>query len=220
MISGISTKRNDHIILMGLYSKYLLPRLTHWVCGQNLTMRQREKVIPLAKGRILEIGIGSGLNLPYYNPSEVKHLTGLDPSKENWELARIDGHDFGFNIEFIPAYAGNIPLDNNQFDSAVITYTLCSIKDPIDSLIEIRRVLKPSGQLIFCEHGLAPDRKVQLWQRKLNPFWRRISGGCNLNRNIPELLLEGGFKINELDTMYLPGCKITGFNYWGVGKVI
>ena len=204
---------------MGLYTKYILPRLTHWVCGQNPAMRQREKVIPLATGRVLETGIGSGLNLSFYDPSKVKHLTGIDPSKENWQLARIDGQDFGFNIEFIPAYAGNIPLENNQFDTAVITYTLCSITDPLDSLNEIRRVLKPSGKLIFCEHGLAPDRKIQQWQHRINPFWRRISGGCNLNRNIPDLLLDGGFKIITLETMYLPGWKISSYNYWGVGKV-
>jgi ubiquinone/menaquinone biosynthesis C-methylase UbiE len=182
-------------------------------------MRQREKVIPLAKGKVLEIGIGSGLNLTYYNPSKVKHLTGIDPSKENWEIAKINNHDLGFNVEFIQAFAGNMPFENNQFDTAVITYTLCSITNPIISLNEIRRVLKPSGQLIFCEHGLAPDIIVQGWQKKVNPAWRWISGGCNLNRDVPGLLNECGFEIKELDTMYLPGWKITSFNYWGVGMM-
>jgi ubiquinone/menaquinone biosynthesis C-methylase UbiE len=203
---------------MGLYKKYLLPKAIHWVCGQNRTMRQREKVIPLAKGKVVEIGIGSGLNLGYYNPSKVLHLTGIDPSTENWELAKYN--DPGFDIDFIQAYARNIPLDNNQFDTAVITYTLCSIKDPIISLKEIRRVLKPSGQLIFCEHGLAPDRNIQGWQNKINPIWKWISGGCNLNRDIPGLLKEGGFKIKEIDAMYLSGWKISSFNYWGIGQVL
>jgi ubiquinone/menaquinone biosynthesis C-methylase UbiE len=203
---------------MGFYKRYLLPKIIHWTCGQNTTMRQREKVIPLAKGRVLEIGIGSGLNLTYYNPAEVLHLTGIDPSKEAWKLAEINVRDLGFDVEFIQAYAGNIPLEDDQFDTAVITYTLCSITDPVVSLKEIRRVLKPSGQLIFCEHGIAPDKKIQRWQNKVNPYWRWISGGCNLNRDIPGLLHEAGFEIVDVDTMYLPGWKLSGYNYWGVGK--
>ena len=203
---------------MGFYRRYLLPKIIHWTCGQNPTMRQREKVIPLAYGKVLEIGIGTGLNLMYYDPSNVIHLTGIDPSEEGWKIANIEGYDLRFEVDFIQAFAGDIPVENNHFDTAVITYTLCSIKDPVIALNEIRRVLKPSGQLIFCEHGLAPDVKVQKWQNIFNPLWSRISGGCNLNRDIPALLHKGGFKVNDLDTMYLPGWKISSYNYWGVGK--
>jgi len=204
---------------MELFKKHILPKVINWACGQNPAMRQREKVIPLAFGKVLEIGIGTGLNLSYYNPSEVKQLTGIDPSEENWKMNKIDEESLGFDFEFVKASAEDMPFDNNQFDSAVITYTLCSIKDPKISLDEINRVLKPSGQLIFCEHGLSPDHKVQRWQNTINPYWRIISGGCNLNRDIPGMLNDGGFGITELETMYLPGWKISSYNYWGIGKV-
>lgn len=204
---------------MGLYKKYLLPKIIHWTCGQNPTMRQRQKVIPLAYGKVLEVGIGTGLNLGYYNSSNIDHLMGLDPSKENWKMNKVNGESLGLDLSFVQAYAENIPADNDQFDSAVITYTLCSIEDPVVSLDEIRRVLKPSGQLIFCEHGVAPDKKVEKWQHRLNPYWKIISGGCNLNRNIPEILDQAGFKIRKLDTMYLPGWKPGSFNYWGTAMI-
>ena len=141
---------------MGLYKKYLLPKIIHWTCGQNPTMRQREKVVPWARGKVLEIGIGTGLNLGYYDTENVEHLTGLDPSKENWNMNNVNAESLGLDLSFVQASAEAIPADNDAFDSAVITYTLCSITDPLISLHEIRRVLKPSGQLIFCEHGIAP----------------------------------------------------------------
>ena len=178
-------------------------------------MRQREKVIPLAFGKVLEIGIGTGLNLPYFDPSKVEHLTGIDPSENNWKINKVNMRDMGFQFEFIPASAEDIPADNNQFDSVVITYTLCSIIEPISSLEEIKRVLKPAGPLIFCEHGLSPDRKIRKWQYTLNPIWKRISGGCNMNRDIPGLLGQSGFKIKEMGTMYLPGWRILSYNFWG-----
>jgi len=205
---------------MGLYKKYLLPKIIHWTCGQNPTMRQREKVIPLAYGNVLEVGIGTGLNLGYYNSSNIDHLMGLDPSVENWKINKLNAESLGLDLSFVQASAEEIPADNNEFDSVVITYTLCSIKEPVVSLHEIRRVLKPGGQLIFCEHGIAPDRKVEKWQHIVNPYWRIISGGCNLNLNIPEVLNEGGFKIRKLDTMYLPGWKLGSFNYWGTAGIL
>jgi len=204
---------------MGLYKKYLLPKIIHWTCGQNPTMRQREKIVPLARGKVLEVGIGTGLNLGYYDSSNIEHLTGLDPSEENWKMNKLNAESLGLNLSFIQASAEDIPADNDEFDSVVITYTLCSIPDPIPSLLEIRRVLKPSGQLIFCEHGIAPDKKVEKWQHAVNPFWLTISGGCNLNRNIPDLLDKGGYKIKKLDTMYLPGWRIGSYNYWGTASI-
>lgn len=203
---------------MGLYDKYVLPRLIHWICGQNPTSRQRQKVIPLAYGDVLEIGIGTGLNLPYYDPVNVKRLTGLDPSEENWRLSGIDKNKPSFEVEFIPATASDIPADNDQFDTIVITYTLCSIPDVMPALEEARRVLKSSGSLIFCEHGLSPKPSEQWWQHKINPIWKTFSGGCNLNRNIPYLLEVGGFKIQKMETMYLPGPKILNYNFWGSAR--
>lgn len=204
---------------MGLYKKFVLPKLINWACQQNPTMRQREKVIPLAYGKVLEIGIGTGLNLAYYRPQEIQHLTGIDPSEENWNLKKKNGIQPDFDVRFLKVNAEDMPFNNNHFDTAVITYTLCSIKEPESSLEEIKRVLKPSGQLIFCEHGIAPDKKVEKWQHTLNPLWRTLSGGCNLNRNIPDILEKGGFKIKTLDTMYLPGWRPGSYNYWGTAYI-
>jgi len=204
---------------MGLYKKYILPKIIHWTCQQNPTMRQREKVVPLASGKVLEIGIGSGLNLSYYNSDEVQHLTGIDPSAENWNMNTNKVQDLGFDFEFIKAFAEDIPSDNNQYDSAIITYALCSIPEPDLALEEIKRVLKPNGKLIFCEHGLAPDTKIKKQQKFINPMWRWISGGCNLTRDVPILLANAGFKVLEMDTMYLPGWKPGSFNYWGSAKI-
>jgi ubiquinone/menaquinone biosynthesis C-methylase UbiE len=182
-------------------------------------MKQREKVVPLASGNVLEIGIGSGLNLPFYNEKNVKHLTAIDPSVEIWNKNAIDINDLPFEFEFIKAFAEDIPADNNSFDTIVITYTLCSIPDTVIAFDEIKRVLKINGQLIFCEHGKAPDRSVERWQNFINPMWKRLGGGCTLNRDIPSIIENNGLKINTLDTMYIPGWKPASFNYWGTAEV-
>lgn len=200
---------------MGIYQRYLLPRIIHVACGLKPLMKQREKVVPLAEGRVLEIGIGSGLNLPFYAPGKVKHVWGLDPSREIWALAEKKIEALDFDIQFIEAPAENIPLENASADTVLLTYTLCTIPDVLLALEEMRRVLKPGGRLVFCEHGLAPDEKVRRWQRRMNPLWRKIGGGCNLNRPIPELIEQSGFRILGMDTMYLPGWKPASFNYWG-----
>ncbi|MDU8885565.1 class I SAM-dependent methyltransferase [Yeosuana sp. MJ-SS3] len=178
-------------------------------------MYQREKVVPLAKGHVLEIGIGSGLNLPFYNSVKVKQLTAIDPSEEIWSKNEIDVSKLEYGFKFIKAFAEDIPENNNTFDSAVITYTLCTIPDVQKALTEIKRVLKPNGEIIFCEHGKAPDKTVEKWQNLVNPLWKRLGGGCNLNRNIPSILENNGFKISQMETMYIPGWKPASFNYWG-----
>ena len=203
---------------MNIYEKYLLPRIVNFACGLKPTMKQREKVVPLAEGRVLEIGIGSGLNLPFYTSSKVKHLWGLDPSRETWALARDKYRQFGFDVEFIEASAEDIPLDRGSADTVLVTYTLCTIPDAIAALKEARRVLKPGGSLLFCEHGRAPDESVLRWQNRINPLWKRIGGGCNLNRPIPELIERAGFRIRNMDTMYIPGWKPASFNYWGAAS--
>ena len=200
---------------MGIYSKYLLPKIVHYSCGQNPAMRQREKVVPLAEGRVLEIGIGSGLNLPYYRPGKVDHIWGVDPSVEMWTIARKRADFSQLSVEFVKSGAEMIPLDSGVADTALVTFTLCTIPETEAAMSEIRRVLKPGGRLIFCEHGAAPDENVRKWQRRLNPVWRRIGGGCNLNRNIPDIVESGGFKITQMETMYLPGWKFATFNFWG-----
>lgn len=200
---------------MGLYTKYVLPRVTHLICSAKPIWQQREKVVPLAEGRVLEVGIGSGLNLPFYTPGKVKHLWGLDPSKEFWALAGQTVAQAEFDVEFIEATAEEIPLDDGSADTVLVTYTLCTISGTLPALGEMRRVLKKDGQLIFCEHGAAPDKGVRRWQNRLNPIWKRVSGGCNLNLPIPSLLKQAGFRIQAMDTMYIPGWKPACFNYWG-----
>ena len=204
---------------MGLYGKYILPKAIDWACKQGPTMKQREKVVPLASGNVLEIGIGSGLNLPFYNQDKVKHLTAIDPSIEVWNENSIDTNRLPFDFEFIKAFAENIPSDNNSFDTVVITYTLCSIPNTGAAFEEIRRVLKTNGQVIFCEHGKAPDKSIQKWQNFINPVWKKLGGGCTLNRDIPLIIENNGLIINKMDAMYIPGWKPASFNYSGTAKI-
>jgi ubiquinone/menaquinone biosynthesis C-methylase UbiE len=178
-------------------------------------MKQREKVVPLAVGDVLEIGIGSGLNIPYYDSDRVRHLWGLDPSPEMWSIALRNAEEAHLEAEYLESVAESIPLENDMADTVVMTYTLCTIPDPRRALDEIRRVLKPSGKLLFCEHGRAPDKDVERWQNRLNPLWGKLAGGCNLNRPIPDLLEQAGFRSADLQTMYIPGWKPACFNYWG-----
>jgi len=204
---------------MGLYNKYILPKVIDWACKQEPTMRQREKVIPLATGKVLEIGIGSGLNLPIYNGENVNHLTAIDPSKEMWDENVNNTEKLEYGFDFIEAFAEKIPVDNNSFDTVVTTYTLCTIPDLNKAFEEIRRVIKPSGKLVFCEHGKAPDKAIQNWQNIINPIAKRIAGGCHWNRDIPLIITSNGFKIDNMDTMYIPGWKPGSFNYWGTAKL-
>lgn len=200
---------------MGFYDKHLLPKLVHFTCGLKPAMKQREKVVPLATGNVLELGIGSGLNIPFYDSSRVSHLWGLDPSAEMWAIAGKNAREHHLDAEFIESGAESIPLDNNVVDTVVMTYTLCTIPDAHSALDEVRRVLKTGGKLLFCEHGKAPDPDVARWQNRINPAWRVLAGGCNLNRPIPELLGDTGFKSTDMQTMYIPGWRPACFNYWG-----
>ena len=193
----------------------MLPKVIDWTCKQKPNQKQREKIVPLAHGSVLEIGIGSGLNLPFYNANEVTHLVGLDPSVEIWKESSIDTGKLNFKFDFVQGISENIPANSNSFDCVLMTYTLCSIPDFKSALAEIRRVLKPTGKLLFCEHGLAPDKTVKFWQNNINPVWKMLGGGCNLNRDIPRIIASNGLKIKTLETMYIPGWKPASFNYWG-----
>jgi ubiquinone/menaquinone biosynthesis C-methylase UbiE len=201
---------------MGIYGTYVLPRLVHLACSTEPTTLQREKLVPLAAGRVLEIGIGSGLNLPYYDPDSVSKVWGVDPSPELMKRAARAANEVPFEVELVTAPGEEMPLDSDSFDTVVITYTMCSIPDTASALRETARVLKRGGRLLFCEHGTAPDASVRRWQNRVNPIWRRFSGGCHLNRDIPSLIRSGGFTIASLETMYLPGWRPGSFNYWGV----
>lgn len=203
---------------MNFYDKYILPRAVNWACKQETSMRQRMKVIPLATGNVLEIGVGSGLNLPLYDKENVKHLTTIEPSKEIWAKNVVDTKSLPFDFDFVEAKAESIPEDDNTFDTIVITYTLCTILDTDKALEEMRRVLKPNGRLIFCEHGKAPDKATQKQQSFINPLWKRLGGGCNLNKDIPLLIEGNGFKMADLNQRYISGWKPASFNYWGTAK--
>lgn len=200
---------------MGLYKKYVLPKLVHLTCSTKPNMRQRAKVVPMAQGRVLEIGIGSGLNFPYYDPDRVKKFWGLDPASEMLVLAERAAGSVNFDVEFLESPADSIPLEDFSVDTVILTYTLCTIRDTEPALREMARVLDPSGQLIFCEHGAAPDASVRRWQDVINPLWKRFGGGCHLNRLIPELIETGGFRIDRMESMYIPGWRPASFNYWG-----
>jgi ubiquinone/menaquinone biosynthesis C-methylase UbiE len=203
---------------MNLYEKYILPKVIDWSCKQNSNNKQRQKVVPLASGNVLEIGIGSGLNLPYYG-NKVQNLVAIDPSIEMWNENKVNTETLPFGFNFVKAFAENIPEDNNSFDTVLMTYTLCSIPDTDKAFIEIKRVLKPNGKLIFCEHGKAPDKAIQKWQNLINPLWKKIGGGCMLNRDIPSIIEDNGLKIRDIDTMYIPGWKPASFNYWGIAEL-
>lgn len=197
------------------YERHILPYLIDLACGVGPVTKQRAKVVPLAQGRVLEIGIGTGLNLPHYDSARVERVIGLDPGMEMHRLARKRLQDTGLSVELVGLSAERIPYDDASFDCVLVTFSLCTIPDPVAALREMRRVLKPGAPLIFCEHGRAPDAAVARWQDRLTPVWSKLAGGCHLNRDIPALLDEAGFDCQDLQTMYLPGPRPLTFNYWG-----
>ncbi|MFT5039012.1 MAG: ubiquinone/menaquinone biosynthesis C-methylase UbiE [Flavobacteriaceae bacterium] len=202
---------------MSLYDKYILPIFLNCACGSKPINYQREKVVPQASGIILEVGIGSGLNIPFYDRAKVEKIIGLDPSAELNAMAKKVADKHNLAVDFMLSGAEQMDLPNDSVDTVLVTYTMCTIPDALSANKEILRVLKPGGRLIFCEHGLAPDANVSKWQSRIDPFWGKIAGGCHLNRNIPELIRSAGFQIQTMDEMYLPSTpKFAGYNYWGV----
>ena len=204
---------------MGLYNKYILPKFLNCACGSKPINYQRQKVVPLAKGKVLDIGIGSGLNIPFYNSDKIDKVIGIDPSHELIELAKELANDSKASIELVIGSAESIPYPDNFFDTVLVTYTMCTIPNVAIANKEMWRVLKDDGRLIFCEHGLAPDKKISKWQNRIDPFWGKIAGGCHLNRDIQKLITDAGFSFESLDKMYIPNTpKFAGYNYWGIGK--
>ena len=201
---------------MDLYDRYVLPRVVHVACSGRTQMRQRAKLVPRARGRVLEIGIGSGLNLPFYDAARVSKIWGLDPSPQMRAMAAKVARRVPIDVELVGVSGDQVPLDSASVDTVVITYTLCSIPDPEAAVREAARVLKPGGELLFCEHGEAPDQSVRRWQERLTPIWSRLGGGCHLGRPIPAIIERGGFRLTAVETMYLPGWRFASFNYWGV----
>ena len=200
---------------MSLYERYLLPHLIDFACGMGAVMKTRAQIVPQAEGRVLEIGIGSGLNLSFYDPAKVSVIVGVDPSAAMQKLAQQRAAEISIPVEMIALELGQIQAADASFDSIVCTFTLCTIPDAVAALKEMRRVLKPGGRLLFCEHGLAPDAPVVRWQKRLTPYWKSLAGGCHLNRDIPALIGAGGFTITQLQSGYLKGPRPMTFVYRG-----
>ena len=190
---------------MKFYDQHVLPHLIDFACGMGAVMKTRAQIVPQAEGRVLEIGIGSGLNLSFYDPAKVSVIVGVDPSAAMQKLAQQRAAEISIPVEMIALELGQIQAADASFDSIVCTFTLCTIPDAMAALQEMRRVLKPGGKLLFSEHGLAPDLPVVRWQHRLTPLWKPFSGGCHLNRDIPALIRAGGFNIGQLDSSYLKG---------------
>lgn len=197
------------------YERHILPYVLDLACGIKPAREQRDKIVPHASGRILEVGIGTGLNMPHYDGSKVARIIGLDPALQMHRFARKRIARAGLDVELIGLSAETIPLDDASVDTVLVTYTLCTIPEPVVALKEMRRVLAPDGKLLFCEHGKAPDENARRWQDRLTPMWKMIAGGCHLNRDIPALLSAAGFECRDLQAMYLPGPRPLTYNYWG-----
>lgn len=199
---------------MGFYDRWVLPRLINFAMRSGELAPYRARVLSAARGRVLEIGIGSGLNLPFYTEAVAK-LYGLDPSAELLDMARRGAQAAPFPVELLAGSAETIPLPDRSIETVVMTWSLCSIPDPDRGLREMRRVLVPGGELLFVEHGLAPEPRVEAWQHRLTPAWKRIGGGCHLNRSMDRLITAAGFDIIELHKGYMNRLKPVTFMYEG-----
>jgi len=206
-------------LISNFYDRNILPRLCNCCCSIGPIEKQRKKIVPSAKGVVLEIGIGTGLNLPFYNKNNVTKIIGLDPSEHLTDVAKVVAEEVDVNLELIHSGAEKINLGDNSVDTVLITYTLCTIPDIKSSISEIKRVLKNNGDFIFCEHGKSPDRCIANIQSFINPIWGIIFGGCNINRDIPKIIQDAHFEIDSMEQMYLPNTpKFVGYNYWGSAK--
>jgi ubiquinone/menaquinone biosynthesis C-methylase UbiE len=202
------------------YDRNIMPALIGCACASRPIMKQRAKVVPLASGRTLELGIGGGLNLAFYDPAKVTAVVGVDPSAELRARVAEAPRPEGLAVEVLEGTAEALPFEAASFDSVVCTFTLCSVHTPARALAEARRVLKPGGRLFFCEHGLAPDDGVARWQGRVEPLWKRLAGGCHLTRPIGGAITAAGFRLEDSQTMYLPKTpRILGWNEWGVAAV-
>ena len=202
---------------MGLYAKYVVPWAIHLTMKNKDATRHRLRMVPAARGRVLEIGIGSGLNLPFYGP-EVSAVTGLDPSAELLGILRRrrKSTDGPFSLDLVEGSATATPFEDGDFDTVVTTWTLCSIPETKLALAEMRRVLKPGGRYLFIEHGRAPTESTARWQDRVNPVWRRLTGGCNMNRPIDRIVQEGGFELTGMERFRHSGPGLLAHMYRGI----
>jgi ubiquinone/menaquinone biosynthesis C-methylase UbiE len=202
--------------MASLYERYVVPWVINCACGTSPIQHQRAKVVPFARGRVLELGMGSGLNLPFYDAGKVTQLEAVEPSDRLRKMAQTAAERSGLPTHVVDGRAEALPFDDASFDTVVCTYTLCSVQDPAAVLAQARRVLKPGGRFVFCEHGLSPDPDVVKWQRRIEPAWKVIAGGCHLTRPVASAIEAAGFRVTNRDTMYLPKTpRWAGWNEWG-----
>lgn len=202
--------------MASLYDRFVLPTLLKCACSSPPLMKQRAKVVPGAEGRVLELGIGMGLNLGFYDPEKVTSVTGVDPAPELRAAAEAAPRNPRLAVSVEDGTAEALPFEDRSFDCVVCTFTLCSVQTPQAALAEARRVLKPGGRFLFCEHGLAPDPGIAKWQRRIEPVWKRIAGGCHLTRPVTSAIETAGFNVGRRESMYVPRTpRFAGWNEWG-----
>lgn len=201
---------------MSFYDRHIVPRVINLAMRNADLLPYRRRMVSRAHGRVLEIGMGSGLNIPFYDSARVSEVIGLEPSTKLIDMAERLAEQSRLGISLVASTAEAMPIDHGSIDTIVMTWTLCSIADPAAALAQMRRVLKPDGQLLFVEHGLAPHEHIRKWQDRLTPIWRRLGGGCHLNRPMRTLIENGGFDIACLDTGYLRRPSAMTFLYQGV----
>ncbi|HYE46693.1 MAG TPA: class I SAM-dependent methyltransferase [Caulobacter sp.] len=205
--------------MTSFYDRHIMPRLIGCACGAKPITYQRRKVVPRAAGKVLELGIGGGMNLIHYDPAQVTGVSGVDPSAELRARAQAAPRPAGLPVEIREGTAEALPYADSSFDCVVCTFTLCSVTSPPAALAEAWRVLKPGGRFLFCEHGLAPDPGVAKWQHRIEPVWKRIAGGCHLTRPVAAAITAAGFVLADLATMYLPSTpRALGWNEWGEAR--
>ena len=199
------------------YEKYVLPRLIDAACSQPPMTELRSRYVSQASGEVLEIGIGSGLNLKHYS-AQVRSVTGVDPAAELTAKARERAEAVDFPVEVLGVSGESLPAESRSFDTVVCTWTLCSIPNPYRAVDEMRRVLKPGGRLIFVEHGRSDETNIAKWQRRVEPIWKKIGGGCHLTRRADDLLEDGGFELLSFESGYEPGPRIAAFMMHGMAQ--
>ena len=202
---------------MGFYQERVVPWLIDKTMRQRLFLPYRQNAVAHAAGRVLEIGIGSGLNLALYPPAVIE-VVGIEPSEKLLQITRRNAGAVPFVVELVEGSAEKIPFEDASFDTVVSTWTMCSIPDVSAALREMHRILKPGGKLLFVEHGLSPDKHVRWWQDHLNTPWRCLAGGCNLNRSIPTLVEAAGFHLDHLETGYATGPKPLAYLFQGSAR--
>jgi len=201
---------------MGCYGEQVLPRIVNVACGMKTVEPLRQRVCEGLAGEVVEIGFGSGLNVPFY-PAGVTRVAAVEPADVGWKLADKRLRAASVPVQRSGLDGQSLPFPDDTYDCALSTWTLCTIPDVATALGEVRRVLKPGGTFHFVEHGLAPDEQVRRWQHRLEPVQKRVFGGCHLTRPIADLLRSAGFTITELDVFYEDGTpKVMGANSLGI----